>query len=520
MDAANKSYVDLANSLILSNGTFLKVVSATNPNWDARGYNLTNLNLTPTSGTDAATMNFVLIKVGNVTGSTGINGTYYILLDPTSTFVGINNPSPRWALDVTGIINATNFRTNESGGNVFIGVTSGKADGSNASTLVGEGAGYPAGASSQTALGYRAGYLNTGSYQTAIGSSAGYQNTGSYQTAIGSSAGYKNTGSYQMALGVSAGYQNKGFGQTAIGSTAGESNTGSFQTAVGYDAGYQNTGTLQTAVGYDAGRSNTGKNVSAFGVNSGDSNSGANLVAIGNYSGYQNTGSNVTAIGSNAGRGNAIDNIFILMQREANRIALIEGNFTNGQVRFPNYVTGVAVFDAFGNISSNTTYPQALAANDTQRPRGGISRLSVIQTIVGTSATEITGLSFPIAAMETVQFDSMIEFGSRSLNGTFFSITIPSGAINATMFCPVVKTGIPSTFNQSLILSSATITGETCNHEANQRGWATFTGTVQNAGTGGTVQFNIANKRASTLTVNASSYVKWNRLDSYTAGGI
>jgi hypothetical protein len=171
--------------------------------------------------------------------------------------------------------------------------------------------------------------------------------------------------------------------------------------------------------------------------------------------------------------------------------------------------------------ANDTSYPtkQIAAANDTQRIKGGIARLAAIKTIVGTSATAITGLSFPIAAMETVQFDSLIRFGSTGINGTLFSITIPSGAINATMFCPVIKTGLPSTFNQSTIVASATAPWETCNHEVLQNGWVTLSGTVQNAGTDGTVQFNTQNKRASTLVVNASSYVKWNRLDGYTAGG-
>jgi hypothetical protein len=325
---------------------------------------------------------------------------------------------------------------------------------------------------------------------------------------VGTNAGQSNSGDYQTAIGYFAGYLNNRIAQTVLGYRAGYLNTGNYQTAMGYYAGESNSGNYQTVIGYKAGYQNSGKNATEIGAYSGYQNYGLNLVAIGNYSGYGNTVDNVVAIGSNAGSENAVKNYFYLMQREVNRIALIEGNFTNGQVRFPNYRTGVAVFDAFGNISSNTSYQ-----------RGGVARLSAIQTITGTSSTAITGLSFPIAAMETVEFDSLIEFGSLSLNGTYFSITIPSGAINATLFCPVVKTGLPSTFNQSLIISSATIMAETCNHEANQKGWVTIRGTVQNAATAGTVQFNTQNKRVSTLIVNASYYVKWNRLDSYTAGG-
>jgi hypothetical protein len=49
------------------NFSYLTVVSATNPNWDAKGYNITNVNLTPSAGTDAATKNYVDIQKANDT---------------------------------------------------------------------------------------------------------------------------------------------------------------------------------------------------------------------------------------------------------------------------------------------------------------------------------------------------------------------------------------------------------------------------------------------------------------------
>jgi uncharacterized membrane protein len=73
----------LGNVYVVSN--YMTVVSATNPNWDAKGYNITNVNLTPSSGTDAATKNYVDIQKANDTSVDAKDATVTAYTDSNKT---------------------------------------------------------------------------------------------------------------------------------------------------------------------------------------------------------------------------------------------------------------------------------------------------------------------------------------------------------------------------------------------------------------------------------------------------
>ena len=353
------------------------------------------------------------LSINNVTNLTGVWPSGTILLNPNGGNIGINGNFPATALDVFGVINASNLFTNTSV--VKVGISAGlgssqtyqTAIGAHAGeqntrieqTAIGNSAGFGNTGLSQTAIGYYAGYGNSGDLQMALGRTAGYGNSGSTQTAIGTDAGRSNSGSYQVAYGSSAGYQNTGNTQTAIGYLSGYQNRGVEETAVGYYAGYGNTVDSQTAVGYyagrnntgidqtalgrtagylnsgfgqtaigmHAGRSNTGANETAIGHDAGRSNAGSNLTAIGFYSGYSNTGNDVVAIGYYAGVSNTQSNQLIIQNGYLNTIPLIQGDFqtgnvsigtaqslakfqVNGSLRFPSLAGGTLTTDALGNV--------------------------------------------------------------------------------------------------------------------------------------------------------------------------
>ncbi len=173
--------------------------------------------------------------------------------------VGIGTTSPDDALDVTGVIDTSEYYQLD---NVTIlnQVNTG-------SLLLGTSAGTSivAGADYNTLLGYNAGYsMNnaTSDFNIAIGYNAGYGNTsGSNNIYAGVDAGYYNqTGRYNIFQGYRAGYgtaaytgsdDNIAVGQSALYSLGSNAD---YNIALGYQSGYENTtGTYNLYHGYRAG---------------------------------------------------------------------------------------------------------------------------------------------------------------------------------------------------------------------------------------------------------------------------
>lgn len=193
------------------------------------------------------------------------------LLYQKSGFVGVNNTSPAYPLDVTGYINSS---TGYSIGTYYALTLPGGV--SNGNTAVGAFTlANVTTATDNTASGYYAlNKVTTANYNTAVGTSA-LENTttGGYNTAVGFSALIANTtGLQNTAIGEDAlvsntnGDSNVAVGQTAMYSnTSGLSNTGlgvdalgsnttaSYSTAVGVNALFHSTtGGFNTALGADA----------------------------------------------------------------------------------------------------------------------------------------------------------------------------------------------------------------------------------------------------------------------------
>ncbi len=325
--------------------------------------------------------------------------------------IGVLNPNPIVALDVTGSINASlDYQIGEStvltiaspaDNNLFLGVGSGSHN------KIGKGiqntfAGYQAGfsngiGSDNTFSGYQAGYNNkSGGGNASYGSQAGFSNTtgagntftgfwsgvgnttGNSNTFTGALAGFYNiTNSSNTFTGYEAGYNNTQDGNTFTGYQAGYSNTtGAENDFDGYQAGYANTtGNYNTFIGYGVGSSNTSGGDNTFiGNEVGYANTtGDNNIFVGggfsNTSGYFNTflgygagGNNTTgygniAIGPDAGISIATgkNNIYIgnvgclNLCDESNTIRIGGDPYDNWGPQTAAYITGVYGATVDGN---------------------------------------------------------------------------------------------------------------------------------------------------------------------------
>ncbi len=137
--------------------------------------------------------------------------------------IGILNPNPTAALDVTGDINSS--KTYQIGESTVLSI--GSADDANLFLGVKAGARNVAGADGNTFAGYAAGYSNTTGYaNTFSGSIAGASNTSGFKnTFYGAAAGYSNTeGILNTFSGFAAGNNNTSghdntFSGTSLAST-------------------------------------------------------------------------------------------------------------------------------------------------------------------------------------------------------------------------------------------------------------------------------------------------------------
>ena len=204
-----------------------------------------------------------------------------------------------------GTLSGTNFSTNETYHNTFVGFGIETTTTASYNTFVGYRAGYSnddVEADKNVAVGANAFYLNTtGEYNTALGVEALRDNiAGNYNVAVGYGVLMSSTTSDNTAMGYqSANSNSTGAENVAIGYNALIFNTtGSYNTAIGSDVlGYMNTSEKNTAVGYMAGYNPSYKsnsNNSIFGYKAGYTiTTGSNNI----FMGYQ-AGDNITA-GSN-----------------------------------------------------------------------------------------------------------------------------------------------------------------------------------------------------------------------------
>ncbi len=134
-------------------------------------------------------------------------------------------------------------------------------------------------------------------------------------------------------------------------------------------------------------------------------------------------------------------------------------------------------------------------------------------TTTNTTATDVTGFGFNIAANEVWSFEIYCKIGSSSAAGTKYAINIPSGA---TIMAQVWGSlGSTTAYTQDTI-SAATTLGVAFNTAglttAAQGANLTIRGVVANGSTPGTVQFQHAKGTSGTSTIYANSYMVARRI--------
>ena len=221
-----------------------------------------------------------------------------VFQQPGTNNIGINNTNPSEALDVTGVINASqwydiapgqlpvltigaNIDPNE--GTLLVGVGAGPSQISKGNTFIGAQSGFgvnSVGGGFDTFVGYQAAFNQTDGQQNAyFGAQAGYGNSG-----------VSNTGSNNAFFGQAAGFNNAGGEEnTFLGRLAGASNeSGGGNIYIGDQAGTHSAhkaGDLNVFIGYHGGQdASSGSNdiyLSNFGA------AESNTIRIGNVSGGQ-----------------------------------------------------------------------------------------------------------------------------------------------------------------------------------------------------------------------------------------
>ncbi len=222
------------------------------------------------SGDRNILIGYDLDSPAGTTASDTLNIGDKIFGDLASGYIGINDSTPSFALDVTGTINSSNqydingsfFGTqNTSLSNVRLGSGSGASITSGTSNiLLGINSGTAITTSSNnTIIGTNAGIslTNSSGSNVFIGDQAGYNQTTGYEnTFIGQIAGRANlSGQRSVAIGNSASYQGTSadryvaIGYAALGSQIGAADN----VAIGYSAGVSTTGGTNVFIGSSAG---------------------------------------------------------------------------------------------------------------------------------------------------------------------------------------------------------------------------------------------------------------------------
>ena len=301
--------------------------------------------------------------------------------------IGILNPNPVAALDVTGATNTSlYYQILENTVLAIPGYASGTEDlavGAQAGGTFSRRSGLPSlSGTNDTFLGILAGNATTsGSYDTFLGDEAGiFNTTGSQNTYTGYTAGYGNTsgnlnscygsgaclhnltGNENVAVGVNAGFRNTtGSANTYVGFDVNFGNTiqnlGSNNTMVGFEAGFANTASNGSFFGYTAGYNNTANGNSFFGYAAGTANTTGNSdTFLGNLAGTANTtGSGNTFVGDSAGLANVTNNYNTFTGQNAGKANTVDGNNFNGYNSGTANTTGAAnTFFGYLTGSTNT----------------------------------------------------------------------------------------------------------------------------------------------------------------------
>lgn len=286
-----------------------------------------------------------------------------ITLDKVNSRVGINNPVPAYALDVSGEVNIPNanaFRIATKNGLSF--------QGSDFSTVaVGQTGTIPSTSTNAVAIGMSS---NAGNEAVSIGLNAGNNTQGNSSVAVGVNAGRYTQGGNAVAIGGNAGSgtttagTGQGASAVAVGNSAGQTTQGTSTVAVGNGAGRYFQGNNGVAIGTSAGSgtttAGTGQGASgiAIGLNAGVITQGQQAIAIGQGAGNASQGSRAIAIGFQAGVASQHANSIIL---NAENTAL---NSTAGSSLYVKPIRNV-VDATMPRLSYNATTGEIMYGNST-----------------------------------------------------------------------------------------------------------------------------------------------------------
>ena len=323
-----------------------------------------------------------------VVGSTNTGLKFYagdinprMVIDENTGNVGIGNPTPATALDITGTAKMDGFRLTDSPGDGYVLTSDVNGFGTwQAAGAVSDGDwvvtgddmhSYPLGnvgigdSSPESKLDVD-GDINTyedykidqykvlhidGISNVGVGRSAGEYNTTWGCVFVGRYAGRSNQGFNNTFVGAYAGTTSTGGANTFIGFNAGNRNTsGNDNTFLGYTAGQVNTtGIWNTFLGHGSGKANVGGDYNTFvGMNSGDSNiGGENNVFVGLYSGNGNTnGDGNVFVGARAGNGSILGNNNVFL---GNRAGYYETGSDNLYIANGQYDADVLIYGDFAD---------------------------------------------------------------------------------------------------------------------------------------------------------------------------
>jgi LysM repeat protein len=421
------------NCLALNNGTLSGILPIAN---GGTGNSSSISGLLEGNGTSAFT---------GITGTAGefpyYNGTN-TLLATSSLFmaangnVGINNPSPAYALDVVGFINVDANSGFKQAGNPIVYASS-----TNLSTLVGQAAPWMTSTSTvirNTAVGYEA--LNatptsgSDSDNTAVGYNALLRNTtGGSNVALGDTSLWWNTaGNNNAAFGVKAlynnntGSQNIGFGTFSLYYNT----TGGSNTAVGYQSSYRNDSATNTvAIGGDAAY---GNNISynAQGYTAIGFASGYNLTTGSDYntllgfdSGYGiTTGNHNLFLGDNSTQGNASETTGSSNIKIGDNITLPSGTASNqldiGSLIFGTGINGQGMTVSTGNIGIGITNPSSRLTVQGPDTSGSTASLTITNSTPTTEFQVFDNGSATLAGTLTQSSDQRLKTNIQSLNAS------------------------------------------------------------------------------------------------------
>lgn len=125
-------------------------------------------------------------------------------------------------------------------------------------------------------------------------------------------------------------------------------------------------------------------------------------------------------------------------------------------------------------------------------------------TTANTTATNVTGMSFPVGANEVHTFEFRLNIGKASgTAGIKVALAVPTGSTLKAMVDGT--TSGPTATTSSVITASATLTAEIYSTVANSNGVMLIYGRVDSAGTPGTVQLQVASVTSQNAIIGGHS---------------